>query len=98
MDPGDHRDAGGTVSLPGDRAHEHPRRSWGGREDRSERAAYLFRTFPANLGLINLLPYPLWTEAGIFLAVEKQGVNPSTQKESLVHFIGFFLSFGFLCL
>ncbi|MGI6662986.1 MAG: RIP metalloprotease RseP [Bacillota bacterium] len=55
--------------------------------------AYLFGALSANLGLINLLPIPALDGSRlIFLAVEKLRGKPlDPEKESLVHFIGFFL-------
>jgi len=54
---------------------------------------YLFGALSANLGLINLLPIPALDGSRlIFLAVEKLRGRPvDPEKESLVHFIGFFL-------
>jgi regulator of sigma E protease len=55
--------------------------------------AYLFGALSANLGLINLLPIPALDGSRlIFLAVERLRGRPvDPEKESLVHFIGFFL-------
>jgi len=55
--------------------------------------AYLFGALSANLALINLLPIPALDGSQLmFLALEKLRGRPiDPEKESLVHFIGFFL-------
>jgi regulator of sigma E protease len=55
--------------------------------------AYLFGALSANLGLINLLPIPALDGSRLmFLAVEGlRGKPVDPEKESLVHFVGFFL-------
>lgn len=54
---------------------------------------YLFGALSANLGLINLLPIPALDGSRlIFLAAEGvRGKPVDPEKESLVHFVGFFL-------
>ncbi len=54
---------------------------------------YLFGALSANLGLINLLPIPALDGSRLmFLAVEGlRGKPVDPEKESLVHFVGFFL-------